>query len=72
MVPLKATNLHNEVDRYLAMDVEYVNDSLTWWHEHRATYPRLFHMALDYHSRYVECPCIIWFVCLHYFGSYIY
>ncbi|KIM63540.1 hypothetical protein SCLCIDRAFT_117150, partial [Scleroderma citrinum Foug A] len=40
----------DELDTYLATGMEDVTpgDGLKWWHERRATYPRLSHMALDY------------------------
>ena len=38
----------DELDAYLASDIEDISDALKWWHEHRATYLRLSHMALDY------------------------
>ena len=38
----------HELDKYLGTDVEKVGDVLAWWHEHRAMYPCLSRMALDY------------------------
>jgi hypothetical protein len=40
--------LRDELARYLSTDPEQVKDVLLWWHEHKATYPRLSCMALDY------------------------
>jgi hypothetical protein len=40
----------DELDRYLVMDVENVQDGLNWWYEKRCTFPRLSHMAQDYLS----------------------
>jgi hypothetical protein len=41
---------HNELNCYLATDVEDVKDGLMWWHERHATFPHLSHMAWDYLS----------------------
>jgi hypothetical protein len=49
---------HNELNRYLATDVEDVKDGLMWWYERRATFPRLSHMAQDYLSISGKCPSI--------------
>ena len=43
-----ASELRDELDRYLSTDPEQVNDVFKWWYEQRGTYPRLHHMALDY------------------------
>jgi len=40
----------DELQRYLATDVEDVKDGLMWWHERCASFPRLSHMARDYLS----------------------
>jgi hypothetical protein len=40
--------LRDELDRYLSTDPEMMEDVLIWWHENRATFPRLSRMALDY------------------------
>jgi hypothetical protein len=48
LVAPKATDLHNELVRYLSMDPEQVEDVLLWWHEQKAMYPHLSRMALDY------------------------
>jgi hypothetical protein len=40
--------ISHELDKYLSTDVEQVSDVLAWWHEHRAMYPHLSRMALDY------------------------
>ena len=42
--------LSNDLDRYLATDVEDVRDPLGWWNGKKATYPKLSRMALDYLS----------------------
>lgn len=48
-------NTIDEVSHYLCTKPEDVQneDLLRWWHDHRRQYPRLFRMALDYHS----IPC---------------
>ena len=40
------------------MDVENVKDALMWWHERRATFPRLSCMARDYLSIPGKCAII--------------
>lgn len=42
--------LRDELDRYLATDVEDVSDGLMWWYERRATFPGLSRMGRDYLS----------------------
>ena len=44
----KRHELRDELDRYLSTDPEAVEDVLMWWHGHRAMYPCLSRMALDY------------------------
>ena len=44
------SSLDDELQRYLATDVEDMKDRLMWWHERRALFPRLSHMARDYLS----------------------
>ena len=46
----KAAELHDELTCYLSTDPEQVVDVLMWWSEHKATYPHLARMALDYLS----------------------
>ena len=48
--PPKSSDLHSEIDRYLAMDVEKAEDVLKWWHDRHVVYPCLSRMALDYLS----------------------
>jgi len=43
-------SLDDELQCYLATDVEDVKDRLMWWHERRTLFPRLSHMAHDYLS----------------------
>jgi hypothetical protein len=40
--------LRDELERYLSTDPENVTNVIAWWHEHRAMYPCLSRMALDY------------------------
>ena len=40
----------DELQRYLAADVEDVSDGLMWWHERQKIFPRLSRMARDYLS----------------------
>lgn len=47
---LRVSEKGNEIERYLAVPIEDTNDPLVWWADHRALYPRLSHMALDYLS----------------------
>jgi hypothetical protein len=42
--------LRDELNHYLATDVEDVRDGLMWWYERRTTFPRLSRMARDYLS----------------------
>jgi len=44
------SSLDDELQRYLAVDVEDVKDGLVWWYDKRATFPRLSRMACDYLS----------------------
>ena len=46
----KAAKLCDELVHYLSADPEQVVDVLMWWTEHKATYPCLACMALDYLS----------------------
>ncbi|KIY42956.1 HAT dimerization, partial [Fistulina hepatica ATCC 64428] len=39
-----------EMERYLDSDPEDANDVIAWWIEHRALYPYLHQMAIDYLS----------------------
>jgi hypothetical protein len=49
LVPVSDQDL-DELDRYLATDVEDVKDGLLWWYTRRAIFPRLSRMARDYLS----------------------
>lgn len=46
----KATDLRDELDRYLSTDPEHTDDVLLWWFERKSVYPCLSRMALDYLS----------------------
>ena len=62
----KATNLRDELDRYLSIDPEHNNAVLMWWAEQRGFYLCLLHMALDYLSipgMSVICDAV--FYCLY-------
>lgn len=50
LAPPKPRDFECELDQYLTTDVEYVADPMLWWYSHRALYPRLSRMALDYLS----------------------
>ena len=43
-----AADYRDELERYLATDVENVKDPLMWWYERRDRFPRLSRMAQDY------------------------
>lgn len=43
-------SLDNELQHYLATDIEDVKDRLMWWHERYASFPQLSHTAHDYLS----------------------
>lgn len=45
-----STNIGDEIDRYLATEVEVVEKPLLWWAERKKTFPGLSRMALDYLS----------------------
>lgn len=46
--PDQTAHSHSEAERYLSQPTEYTADPLGWWHERRATYPRLSRMALNF------------------------
>ena len=50
LVASKAAELCDELVHYLSTDPEQVVDVLMWWTEHKATYPHLTWMALNYLS----------------------
>ena len=45
-----SSSADDELQRYLATDVEDVKDGLMWWYERRTMFPRLSRMAHDYLS----------------------
>ena len=46
----KTVELRSELDRYLSIDTEVVDNVLLWWWERKSVYPCLSRMALDYLS----------------------
>jgi len=46
----KSTADDSELDSYLKLPVESVEDPLKWWNDHRKIYPNLSRMVLDYLS----------------------
>lgn len=48
--PTTEAEVNDELDAYLAEKTEKVKDLCRWWYERRSTYPRLYRMALDYHT----------------------
>lgn len=44
----RSTAVMDELRLFLNMDPEHVPNPVQWWYENRATYPRLYRMALDY------------------------
>ena len=60
----------DELQRYLAADVEDVKDGLMWWYDKRATFPRLSRMARDYLSIPREYLHLLMFVVLKRLTSY--
>ena len=46
----KTVELRSELDRYLSIDTEVVDNVLLWWWEQKSVYPCLSRMALDYLS----------------------
>jgi hypothetical protein len=48
----------DELERYLAMDVENVQDGVKWWYDKRSTFPRLSRMARDYLSIPGKCALV--------------
>jgi len=45
-----SSDLDDELDRYLAAEIEDTKDPLMWWYEHRVAFPNLSRMARDYLS----------------------
>ena len=44
----RASDLRDELERYLNADPKHVVDVLSWWFERQQTYPALSCMAMDY------------------------
>ena len=45
-----SSELDDELDHYLAADIEDTKDPLMWWYKHRGAFSNLSHMACDYLS----------------------
>lgn len=50
IAPTPSNTSSDELQHYLATDIEDVKDPLMWWYEKRATFPCLSRMARDYLS----------------------
>ena len=50
MAATPTSSSNDELQCYLATDIEDVKDGLMWWYEKRSMYPRLSRMACDYLS----------------------
>lgn len=49
LAPLgRSTAVMDELRLFLSIEPENVTNAVQWWYENRATYPRLYRMALDY------------------------
>ena len=58
------SSLNDELQQYLAADIEDVKDGLMWWHEKRTIFPRLSRMAHNYlsiPSEYLVLSCVFIF-----------
>ena len=49
-IPMEAMPTVSELKVHLSQPIEKVKDPISWWWEHRAVFPRLSVMALDYLS----------------------
>ena len=45
-----SADYRDELDHYLATEVENVKDALSWWYQRRDKFPRLSRMARNYLS----------------------
>jgi hypothetical protein len=63
-VNAKASAAPSELDDYLKLPVESVQDPLKWWHAHRRSYPNLSRMVLDYMSIPVSNPFLLYLIVL--------
>jgi hAT family C-terminal dimerisation region len=52
-MPASSSGSDDELQHYLATDVEDVKDGLMWWYERCTMYPHLSHMA----HNYLAIPC---------------
>ena len=66
-IPSYCLSVHtvDEVSRYLCTEPEDIsnNDLLSWWLDHHRQYPRLYQMALNYHT--IPYKCWICFITTH-------
>jgi len=44
----RASDLRDELERFLSTDPEHVQDVFLWWYERKHIYPCLHRMVLDY------------------------
>ena len=58
----RASDLRDELERFLSTDPEHVDDVFIWWYEHKHVYPCLYRMALDYLT--IPGKCTIPFFCI--------
>ena len=58
-IPMDDVEVANELDEYLMRPLEKVRDPISWWWDHRASYPKLSKMAFDYLSIPRESPCYV-------------
>jgi hAT family C-terminal dimerisation region len=49
-IPMDGLEELNELDEYLVQPIEKVHDPISWWWDHKATFPCLSIMAFDYLS----------------------
>ena len=49
-IPMEAVPAMSELEVYLIQPIEKVKDPIAWWWDHRAVFPKLSAMALDYLS----------------------
>ena len=50
MGPRANNPVEDEIDVFLALPLELVNDPIAWWWNHREMFPNLSRMAFDYLS----------------------
>jgi len=67
LVKPKDSQPSHELDMYLSTGVKNISDALAWWHEHRAMYPWLSRMAMDYLTIPGACPDMLSFMLTSFF-----